>query len=71
MVSRLETPGFCASGSKRISRPVSVTAERIFLAIDLGVLEQLDRRRLGLDDDLLIFAVGSCRSWILAVALRM
>ena len=64
MRSRLDTPGFCAS-SNRISRPVSVTAERILLAITLGSSSR-SITPLWLGEDLLIFAVGSCRSWILA-----
>ena len=47
MVSRLATPGLF-SGSKTTSRPESVTAERIFFALDLRVVEQVDdagRRR--------------------------
>jgi hypothetical protein len=35
MVSRLVIPGF-PTGSATTSRPVSVTAERIFLAVTLG-----------------------------------
>ena len=40
IVSRLETPGLF-SGSKTISRPASVTAERIFFALGSRLLEQV------------------------------
>ena len=40
-VSRLLMPGF-SSGSNRISEPESVTADRIFLALTGGVVEQPD-----------------------------
>ena len=60
IVSRFETPGL-ASGSKRISRSVSVTAERIFLAVTFGSSSR-SISPAALEADLLIFAVGSCRS---------
>ena len=69
MVSRLEIPGF-SSGSKRISLPESVTAERIFLALTRGSSSS-SMMPAGEDDDFDIFAVGSWRSVIFAVALRM
>ena len=49
---------------------MSVTAERIRLAITLGSSSR-SITPLWLAEDLLIFAVGSCRSWILALALTM
>ena len=69
MVSRLETPGL-VSGSKTISRPVSVTAERIFLAERAGSSSR-SMMPAGEDADFDIFAVGSCRSVIFAVSLTM
>ena len=60
MVSRLDTPGL-ASRSKRISRSLSVTAERIFLAVFFGSSSRLISPA-SVAADLLIFAVGSCRS---------
>src|SRR5450756_3027547 len=69
MVSRLEIPGF-DSRSKRISRSVSVTADLIRLAITDGESSS-SIRPLGDDADLLILAVGSCRSKILAVPRTM
>ena len=39
-MSRLETPGL-AAGSNRIVRSLSVTADLIFLAIEVGVVEQV------------------------------
>ena len=68
-MSRLLTPGF-SSGSKRISVSESVTAERIFLALTCGS-SSISMMPAGDDADFDIFAVGSCRSPILAVALRM
>ena len=59
-----------SSGSNRISEPESVTAERIFLALTAGS-SRSSMMPAGEDDDFDIFAVGSCRSPILAVALRM
>ncbi len=53
-------PGFSAT-SKRISLPESVIAERIFLAAFLGSSSR-SMTPLGDDCDLLILAVGSCRS---------
>jgi hypothetical protein len=60
IASRFVTPGF-ACRSARISRSVSVTAERIFLAVRFG---SSSRRMRPLSDaaDLLILLVGSCRS---------
>src|ERR1700754_2325649 len=69
MLSRLETPGL-VSGLKWISRPVSVTAERIFFA-DLAGSSSRSMIPAGDDADLDIFAVGSCRSVIFAVSLGM
>ena len=68
-MSRLETPGF-ASRSKRISASESVTAERIFFALTPGS-SSISMMPAGDDADFDIFAVGSCRSPIFAVALRM
>ncbi len=53
-------PGF-ASRSKRISRSVSVTAERIFFAVTFG---SSSIQTIPASDaaDLLIFTVGVCRS---------
>ena len=68
-MSRLETPGF-SSGSKRTSVPESVTAERIFLADTLGS-SSISTIPAGEEADFDIFAVGSWRSVIFAVALRM
>ena len=53
-----------------ISRPVSVTADRIFLA-DLAGSSSSSMMPFGDEADLDIFAVGSCRSVIFAVSLRM
>ena len=58
------------AGSKMISRPVSVTAERIFLA-DFAGSSSSSMMPAGDDADLDIFAVGSCRSVIFAVSLTM
>jgi len=58
------------TSSNTISRPESVTAERIFLADTLGSSSNSTMPD-GEELDLLIFAVGSCRSTIFAVALRM
>lgn len=69
MVSRFETPALF-SASKRTSRPVSVTAERIFFAERFGSSSS-STRPFAADADLLIFAVGSCRSKIFAVSLTM
>ena len=69
MVSRLLMPGF-SSGSKRTSEPESVTAERIFLALTLGSSSS-SMMPAGEDADFDILAVGSWRSVILAVDLRM
>ncbi len=66
---RLDTPGF-SSGSKRISVPESVTADRIFLALTRGS-SRSSMMPAGDDEDFDILAVGSWRSVILAVALRM
>jgi hypothetical protein len=62
-------PGFSFS-SKRTSVPESVTAERIFFADTFG---SSSRSMIppGEEADFDIFAVGSCRSVILAVSLRM
>ena len=68
-MSRLETPGLC-SGSKMISRPVSVTADRIFFA-DIAGSSSRSTTPAGDDADFDIFAVGCCRSAIFAVSLRM
>ena len=62
-------PGF-RSGSKVTSRPVSVTAERIFFA-DLAGSSSSSTMPFGDDADLDIFAVGSCRSVTFAVPLMM
>lgn len=59
MVRRLEIPGFDA-GSKRMSRSVSVTAERIRLATTAGS-SSISMIPWGLPD-FDIFEVGSCRS---------
>ena len=64
MRSRLVTPGLAAS-SARISLPVSVTARAIFLRIAAGS-SSTSMMPAADDEDLLIFAVGSCRSVILA-----
>ena len=69
MVSRLETPGL-STWSKITSRPESVTAERIFFALTLGSSSR-SMMPAGEELDLLIFAVGSCRSAIFAVSLTM
>jgi hypothetical protein len=69
MVSRLLTPGF-SSWSKRTSLPESVTAERIFFAETFGSSSS-SMMPAGEDADFDIFAVGSWRSVIFAVALRM
>ena len=60
MVSRLDTPALF-SGSKMTSRPESVTADRIFLALTFGSSSR-SMMPAGDDADLLIFEVGSCRS---------
>ncbi len=60
IVSRLETPGF-SPRSKRISRSVSVTAERIFFAVFAGSSSS-HTTPASEAEDLLIFDVGSCRS---------
>ncbi len=62
-------PGL-VSVSKTISRPVSVTAERIFLAERAGSSSR-STMPPGDEEDLDIFAVGSCRSVIFAVSLTM
>ena len=64
MVNRFAIPGF-AAWSYVISRPVSVTAERIFFADRAGSSSR-SMIPLGEDADLDIFAVGSWRSVILA-----
>ncbi|CAG7258564.1 hypothetical protein PICSAR29_04276 [Mycobacterium avium subsp. paratuberculosis] len=60
MLSRLDTPGL-ASVSNRISRSLSVTAERIFLADNAGSSSRLISPA-SVDADLLIFDVGSAKS---------
>ncbi|SKW97688.1 Uncharacterised protein [Mycobacteroides abscessus subsp. massiliense] len=60
MLSRFETPGL-ASLSKRISRSLSVCADLIFLAETAGSSSKLINPA-GVEADLLIFTVGSCRS---------
>ena len=67
IVSRLETPGL-ASGSKRISVSLSVTADLMRLVMTLG---SSSRNTAPVGSDLLIFDVGSCRSRILAVSFAM
>ena len=47
-----------------------MTAERIFFALTFGS-SSISTMPAGEDADFDIFAVGSCRSVILAVALRM
>ncbi len=53
-----------------ISRPVSVTAERIFLAERAGSSSS-SMMPPGDEEDFDIFEVGSCRSTIFAVSLMM
>ena len=62
-------PGF-SSTSKRTSEPESVTAERIFFALTLGSSSS-SMMPAGDDADFDILAVGSWRSVIFAVDLRM
>jgi hypothetical protein len=69
MVSRLLMPGLC-SGSNRISEPESVTADRIFFAFTRGS-SSISMMPAGDDADFDILAVGTWRSPIFAVALRM
>ncbi len=64
MRSRLVTPGLSFS-SARISLPGSVTARAIFLRITPGS-SSTSMMPAADEDDLLIFAVGSCKSVILA-----
>ena len=59
MVSRLVTPGL-VSGSATTSRPVSVTAERIFFAVTAGSSSRFTQPAGG--RLLLIFLSGDCRS---------
>ena len=60
MVSRFAIPGF-SPRSKRTSRSLSVTAERIFFALTDGSSSIHSTPAVDAAD-LLIFDVGSCRS---------
>jgi len=69
MRSRLVIPGFSVS-SARTSPPRSVTALEILRRIASGS-SRTSMIPCGDDEDLLIFAVGSCRSVIFATPPRM